>query len=339
MKKRLNETLLKPGDIILTTTSGLPSRVIRKVTKSDISHAMLYVQHCSVIHAFGDGVHSDNTQRILFDPDLAVHVLRLRSALPVQMAQEICEDVRSKVGTEYSKFEAMRAATGQGKTFSSRQFCSRLVAQAYEKFGYSLVKNPNYCTPEDLLESPALIEIKNPTVEVTDEESDSWDKHPNTPQLMRETTNRLLSEARKLGSDIQNISDLNEFLIRHPEHDSTVNQLYIDSGYLDVWTFEFNKNPWHYDLDAMEEIDPSHCESVKWYCQSTLAGEPRDQNRFNKNLAGYLYLNREHPRKTFDSLIELYGTLADLHAQRFDVAQEWLRKHTAGNTAFPDAGH
>ncbi len=336
MKKRLNDALLKPGDIILTTTSRAHSRVIRKVTKSDISHAMLYVQHCSVIHAFSAGVHSNNTQRILFEPHLAVHVLRLRDMLPDKMARDICEDVRSKVGTEYSTIEAMRAATGQGKSFSSRQFCSRLVAQAYEKFGYSLVENPNYCTPDDLLESAALIEIDNPTVEVSAEESDSWSNHPNTPQLMHETTNRLLFQARKLDPSIQNISDLDEFIVRHPEHDSAVNELYIDSGYLDVWKFEFNKNPWHYDLDAMEEIDPRHCQSVKWYCQSTLDGEPRDQNRFNKNLAGYMHLNREHPRETFDSLIELYGTLADLHAQRFDVAEKWLQKHAADDTAFPD---
>lgn len=327
MKKRLNDALLTPGDIILTTTGRLTSGVIRKVTNSDISHAMLYVQHCSVIHAYGEGVHSENTQRILFDPELAVHVLRLRSALPSQTARDICENVRSKVGTEYSTFEAIRAATGRGKEFTSRQFCSRLVAQAYEKFGYSLVKNPNYCTPHDLLESQALIEIDNPTVEISAEESDSWDNHLNTPQLMRDATNKLLSAARKLDPDIQNISDLNEFLVRYPEHDSAVNELYIDSGYLDVWKFEFNKNPWHYDLDTMEGIDSRHKKSIQRYCQSTLDDDPRDQNRFTKNLTGYLHFNRQYPRKTFATLIELYRILVDLHAQRFDVAQAWIQKH------------
>lgn len=172
MKKRLNEEVLVAGDIILTTTSRFISGVIRTVTNSDISHAMLYVQHCSIIHADSEGVHSENTQRIFLDPDLAVYVLRLRNDLSPQTARHICDDVRSKVGTEYNKVEAIRSPVGWGKTYTARQFCSRLIAQSYEKFGHPLVKNANYCTPEDLLKSQDLIQVKNPTVEVTAEEID-----------------------------------------------------------------------------------------------------------------------------------------------------------------------
>src|SRR5690606_28294868 len=65
--KRLNATVLVPGDIILTTTTAAASRAIRVATRSDISHAMVYVQNCSVIDATGEGVHARNTQRIFFE--------------------------------------------------------------------------------------------------------------------------------------------------------------------------------------------------------------------------------------------------------------------------------
>ena len=51
--KRLNDSTLKVGDIILSTTRSVIRTTIRTVTHSDISHAMVYVEHCSVIDATG----------------------------------------------------------------------------------------------------------------------------------------------------------------------------------------------------------------------------------------------------------------------------------------------
>ena len=64
--KRLNESVLKLGDIVLTTTTEPISRVIRLATNSDISHAMVYVSDRSIIDVTGEGVHSHNTQRLFF---------------------------------------------------------------------------------------------------------------------------------------------------------------------------------------------------------------------------------------------------------------------------------
>jgi cell wall-associated NlpC family hydrolase len=59
--KRLDDALLYPGDIVLTTTTAAISKAIRMATRSDISHAMVYVENCSVIDATGEGVHARNT--------------------------------------------------------------------------------------------------------------------------------------------------------------------------------------------------------------------------------------------------------------------------------------
>lgn len=48
--KKLNESALQIGDIVLTTTTDLLSKGIRKVTGSDISHVLVYVEHYTSIH-------------------------------------------------------------------------------------------------------------------------------------------------------------------------------------------------------------------------------------------------------------------------------------------------
>ncbi len=70
--KRLNAASLKAGDVILTTTAAKISKTVRFGTGSDISHAMVYVEDHSVIHATGDGVQARNTQHLLFEDDSPV---------------------------------------------------------------------------------------------------------------------------------------------------------------------------------------------------------------------------------------------------------------------------
>jgi hypothetical protein len=58
--KRLNDASLKLGDIVLTTTTAAVSKAIRAATRSDISHAMVYVEDRSVIDATAEGVQARN---------------------------------------------------------------------------------------------------------------------------------------------------------------------------------------------------------------------------------------------------------------------------------------
>ena len=43
---------------------------------------------------------------------------------------------------------------------SNRTFCSRLVAQAYHQGGIDIVKNPDYCSPDDFLISDCLEKVE-----------------------------------------------------------------------------------------------------------------------------------------------------------------------------------
>src|ERR1019366_20085 len=249
--KRLNNELLKIGDIILSTTPARISKAVRVGTMSDISHAMMYVEDRSVIDATGEGVQSRNTQRILFEDHCPVYVLRPRDELSERQARDICDFVRAQVGSQYSTKEAMQTVLGGGRGWTRKQFCSRLVAQAYASVGIVLVGDPNFCSPANLKESALLIEVKAVTIPITAEEAAQWEGRADLPQMMRDAINTVLDGARTKNKDIQNFDDLDRHLIKHPEDYEYVCGLLEESGYLTLWQVEMEKNLWQYDLKRL----------------------------------------------------------------------------------------
>jgi hypothetical protein len=105
--KKLNLQRLRVGDIILTSGPNKVSKAVRRMTKSEISHAMVYVQHASVIDATAHGVHSSNLQRLFLEDDAVVVVLRHRTPLGEVVIRKVTDFARAATGTEYSKKEAM----------------------------------------------------------------------------------------------------------------------------------------------------------------------------------------------------------------------------------------
>lgn len=319
--KRLNEDVLHPGDIVLTTTTAAISKVIRTATRSDISHAMVYVQHCSVIDATGEGVHARNTQRILFEEECAIHVLRLRSGISALELSAVISYMRGRIGTQYSTREAVLAGLGGAHEWSNKQFCSRLVAQAFASAGIHLVTDPNFCSPADIKASPLLIVVPDATRPVSAEEASAWQEADDVPHRMRSAINAVLDGAREKDPGIQTFDDLHRYLVDNPEEDAYFCRLLESSGYLSVWQIERNRNPWQYDLALMNAVPDVEVED---YCWKTLNGESAGPNRFIVNRGGYTLLAREYGLAFFRIMADLYETLAVLHDRRVEVAAKWL---------------
>jgi hypothetical protein len=72
----LDFDLLRVGDIVCTRDAAATSKLIRSALSCDYSHVLLCVANSSCIHADGDGVHSINMQRLLFDNVDDVKILR-----------------------------------------------------------------------------------------------------------------------------------------------------------------------------------------------------------------------------------------------------------------------
>src|SRR5438046_2779098 len=138
---------LEAGDIVLTRSNSVISQLVRRLTKSEYSHAILYVGVSSCIDSDGYGVQSQNIQRLLYENTADVKVLRLKKAKDKSEIPNAIVFARQKIGTEYSIDEAKVALlkTEIEAKEPNRQFCTRFVAQAFESAGISLVDNPGYC--------------------------------------------------------------------------------------------------------------------------------------------------------------------------------------------------
>lgn len=205
---RLNEEVLRPGDIILVTQSSAISASIRLMTGSDISHAMVYVEDRSVIDATFAGVQASNTQRLWFEADRPVHVLRLKTSPTPDQLQTIILDLRAKIGTRYSVSQVLATLVPGKISAGRRQFCSRLVAQAFAAAGINLVVKPDSCTPAGLKRSAMLAPVQNATVPVSEEEMDFFESIPDLPKIMHDTTNAFLADVRTIASHVENFQTL-----------------------------------------------------------------------------------------------------------------------------------
>jgi hypothetical protein len=319
--KRLDEARLRPGDIILVTSSSKLSTAIRVATRSDVSHAMVYVEDRSVIDATDEGVQAGNTQRLFIEDSCPVYALRVRGGMSAAQLDAVRTYLRGHVGTRYSKKEAALTMLGGARRSSRQQFCSRLVAQAFASAGIPLVADPNFCAPADLKASPLLEPIPEATLAVTAEEAAWWEGHEDVPQLMRDAINAVLDGARARNPDIETFDDLHVHLLAHPEQDEEMCRLLETSGYLSIWRIERDKNPWQYDLAALSGAPAPDAEA---YCRSVLANEDGGPNRYVINRGAYVLLAHQHGLAFFHVMADLYERLATLHRQRVRVATEWL---------------
>lgn len=201
---------MKSGDIILTAQLAPVSKAVRLATGSKFSHAILYVGDGSYIHSDGQGVHSNNIQRLLIEKEGCAEVRRLIDNGYVAKA---CMFARSEIGKAYSVKEAINTKNPLSKRKKiNRQFCSRLVAQAYEYSGIKIVDNADYCSPKDLQQSQFIEVVPGCLKKATDQEIE-FANSPSPIQKQTEITNLILSSARNLtGKDIQSFEELDQFI-------------------------------------------------------------------------------------------------------------------------------
>lgn len=317
-------SLIQPGDVVLTTTPERMSHAIRQVTGADISHAMICVGQSSVIDSTGDGVHARNLDRIFLEPGCSGYVLRPVKPLTTDQLLAVISFARAAVGTRYTKAGAAKSVLA-GFIPGRRQFCSRLVAQAYRSAGIDLVPDADFCHPGELHKSYALEEVRDVLRSLNEEEEAFWREDVDNVQAMRDATNALLHEARKLSSEIESLNDIDAYLVEHEEGDAHLAQALQTSRYLELWRDEFERSAWQYHVAMMEGHDAPEGYKRK-YCEELLADQTLGQNRFVLNHGLYVGLNAEHPRKYFALKVELYDLLASFHARRIKAATTWLER-------------
>ncbi|MEQ4935844.1 YiiX/YebB-like N1pC/P60 family cysteine hydrolase [Proteus terrae] len=302
----LDKLKLIPGDIILTRSDEKNSSLICRITNSNFSHAILYVGESSYIHSDLCGVHSGNIQRLLIDKPQYVKVVRVDDPVAIEKAIIYA---RLQVGTSYSKISAANAFA---KTFTKmdakRQFCSRLVATAFEQGGIKLVANSYACLPQEIADSVLVCEVQDCVYQAEPKEIEfAMSIDPIKKQT--EITNNILISVRKLlGNKVQSLSDITSALIADPKYDNEVTEIYDTSGYLTMWQYEQGKNPWRYNIDLFNALPLSESE------KHTLAmKELKIANKllylYTNNLMQYLYIKEQYGLKYAKQQFCLYKIL------------------------------
>jgi hypothetical protein len=253
----LNIPSLQPGDIVLTREKTLTSIGIQTLTACRYSHAAIYVGK-TTIEATLEGVFSKNPQRLLFDKVDDVAIFRSKNKLTESEISAICSYARSKTGSLYALDEAItiRVRSTLKLDSSSRQFCSRLVAESYRFAGVDLknLRNPTYCTPRQLSLCKAFYKVDGVVREASAAEVNfansydpTYENQKQTYQWLNKVRALVKSKENLKHIDIQTINDVDDFLISHPEFDEEIAQFMKDSGYLDFYNHDTKQNPYRYN--------------------------------------------------------------------------------------------
>lgn len=303
-------------DILLTTTTHFSSKIIRLGTGSDISHASLLVDPHVLIDSTGEGIQARNIERLEYEDVCSIHLMRLKEAITDEKKLQIENFARERIGQQYNTSQAFMAGLKQRGIIKNGpaekgMFCSRLVAEAFESVGIKLVSDSQYCTPDDLLRSPMLEEIRNISVVVSNEEFIPVKEFGRDfDQEMRDKTNKLLENVRKINSKIETLNDIDLFLINNPAQDGAILAAFEESGYLTHEDEIFKATPYLYDsimyMAFFQDKAKDHCLTVALV---------EDTSRFDVNLKGYVEYEKKYGLKTFKAQRELYEKLVE-HAQR-----------------------
>jgi len=311
-----------PGDVVLTAEAGTRSKVVRKATNSSFSHAILYLGGSSYIHSDGSGVHSGNTQRLLFTEQSQALVLRLCNRQDTQITT-MCMFARTQIGKEYSVPEAVRSKLKRNKSSiarSNRQFCSRLVSQAYAYAGIFIVKNPDYCYPQDIAESPLMMTLED-CVQSASVEEIEFAKSDSPLDKQTAITNSILREIRALsGADIQTFEQVSAYLFENPQHDQEISKILQESGYLYFWQIDVQKNPWHYDSEAFLALKVPRLQKLEVANAQRDAAE-NQLKQFQFMYMQYMQLWQKKQLQYFVLEISLYLKLIELTKSRVTAAE------------------
>jgi hypothetical protein len=307
---------IEAGDIILTRSSSRESLLIREITKCEYSHAILYVGVGSCIESDGLGVQSQNLQRLLFENPEDVVILRLKeNKTPIAGAIVFA---RQKIGTEYSTSEARLARLEKEAKAkeNNRQFCTRFVAQSYENAGIKIVENPDYCSPQEILESKSLIKIDNVVTVASKAEIDFVNEKDNPLEKQIEIHNLIFEKIRNLsGEDIQTFEQIGKYVLENPKIDNEISEIIKESGYLEMWKHDVDKNPWHYNYKEflLHYKNPNQRKEIGYFFAST---ESQTRERFLTTLKTLKFGYSFYGQNYFKMQIELYYKLIELSHER-----------------------
>ena len=239
-----NTQNLKQGDILLINSYH---HTIQKRLSSKYDHVAMYMGDAFILEATGLCATINHIHSYGFRDREDAIVMRLKD-WDQTMIDEVLFCARMKMGMEYGTLRAYYKIRDNGDkdtVNTNRTFCTRYVAQAYGMAGINIVKNPDYCIPDDFIHSEYLCKIEDILILAEDDEIDLVKKR----QSQRENDEVLLArvfEKLRIVYDVD-IQCFDQFLmaaIKHPEKDNDAIRVFEEFRYFDYDNQISKSQPW-----------------------------------------------------------------------------------------------
>ena len=208
---------------------------------------------------------------------------------------------------------------------AKRQFCSRLVATAFESGGVKLVENSYACLPQEIADSMFVHEVKDCVYQAEPAEIE-FAKSYDPIKMQAEITNNILKSVRKLlGDKIQSLTDITSALLVDPKYDAEITGIFHSSGYLTMWKYEQEQNPWRYNINLFRALPLSESEK-NTLAMKELAISNKQLDLYKNNLEQYFYIKGQYDLKYARQQFFLYKKLVENSLNHKFTAENILGK-------------
>ena len=251
-----NPAVLLPGDILLMNTY---EETLRRKMNCKYEHAAIYLGDAFIMEANGAFDVMSHIYSYAFREKNDACVLRYKKLSPITR-KNITRGARQKMGREYINTMQLRSLrtlkNTEQKDTKNRSFCSRLVAQCYEKEGINLVHNADYCEPDDFLQSKDLDIVDNAIVPFTDDFAEvimNNQKIRESEETESPSAKLFESLTELYGEDIQEFTQVLMVALKHPNKADEAIKRIKSSGMFKHNDALKSKIPWIFDDDAFFE--------------------------------------------------------------------------------------
>lgn len=276
---RIKPGILKTGDIILTNGDNslsseskkdkMTPKAIRKILGSDYSHVMIYLDG-TCAHAVGKkGVEYFNISKYFIRSKDKIKVLRFKEVLSEKDKGKLERFIAERHGNEYDYFAASKSAFKLSLSNDiNQQFCSKLVADAYEVIGIKIEEqiSSQNINPKDIQECKKFKEVEiefekvleDKAVEIINKKSRSLVEQTKSVNELRKKLQKIYSEYNlefynyqtTLFKDIPSQKNMPNFRIINKKIAEAIRQ----SGYDSFWKYDIDDNPEIYNLKVKKEL-------------------------------------------------------------------------------------
>lgn len=297
-------------------------------------HAAIYAGDAFIMEADGLGVTQSHIYSYGFKAAEDACVLRLKDARPQQL-EEIVIRAREEMGKGYGIKEAYNVLrykddASQG-ALTNTTFCSRFVAVAYNSQGFKIAKNPNYCAPDDFLESDLLYSVDVPLLQATEEVKSMVLKN----QGNRENADIRLQEAfekysKLYDTSIQTMTDLMLASIHHPELDGEAVRIMDEESNLFHAEEDIKQSwPWFHDDTSFIQHFKTVEDRLFFICNQFLHYDKTYLPLFARNGMTLSVLEKYYPQSklitriqlgfktVYEEAVRVRKRLADLYLKTF----------------------